>query len=362
MADQQGSENPASNPVDNPALNLQWRSTIESRVMSLESNQGATQQGQPSEDVLKDVKTGELWLIGVNVCLLIVQIITAAVYYKQLTQMRLATEASTAATFLASDTLATTTSQFDRSMNQVITQTASEYRAANATTQAAKSAQRAANIADTSLHVSERAYVNFQYRTGGINYDQHQVTMGLTNFGHLLPKDVSVIAHHALFTVPGGARETVDFSGPAMRSWNTTKFVPIGPGDASQLIVPFPGMIQEAMLSFHQLILVAGYILFNDGFPEDGIQTVAFCFKSQGSLVTQQVYLTPCDALAIIPLMNRKTVIPATNKSEGRKTTQTPVKNMCVKYVNALSYGGTASYVREQWVQTKQELFFERQL
>lgn len=278
--------------------------------MSLESNQGIAQQSQQSEEVLREVKTGELWLIGVNVCLLIIQVITAAVYYKQLTQMRIATEASTNATSLASDSLLTNASQFDRSMQQIITQTAIDYRAERATTQAANSAKRAAQIANTTLHLSERAYISFEYRSGGIDYANHSVVLGLTNYGHIPPNNLRAVAHHAIFEAPKGVDAIVDFAGPGIRNWNTTQFVAIGTGDTVHLIIPFPTMVEAKMTSFQQLILIAGYVFFNDGFPEDGETTVPFCFKSQGNVTTKQVYLTPCDAAAVIPLMETKDGYP----------------------------------------------------
>ncbi|MHB1745607.1 MAG: hypothetical protein ACYCRE_12690, partial [Acidobacteriaceae bacterium] len=75
------------------------------------------------------------------------------IYYGQLQQMTIATQASARSAQIASDALETSQSQFDRSMVQIIHQTA-------ATGEAAREAKEQARIADETLRKSQRPWVN----------------------------------------------------------------------------------------------------------------------------------------------------------------------------------------------------------
>jgi hypothetical protein len=99
-----------------------------------------TQNETTTEKLEKDIKRGEWWLIRIGVATLVINTIIACIYYQQLTQMRLATEASTQAVDLANDTLEYNNSNFDRAMQRTIDQTIASMNAANATKSAADTA------------------------------------------------------------------------------------------------------------------------------------------------------------------------------------------------------------------------------
>ena len=66
--------------------------------MTMESSKTARKKGEPTEALLSDVRTGEVWMIRINIVTLSVTIIIAIIYSLQLEQMRLATAAATDAT------------------------------------------------------------------------------------------------------------------------------------------------------------------------------------------------------------------------------------------------------------------------
>jgi hypothetical protein len=81
---------------------------LEERIMALESRKRARVEEAKSDQLVRDVKKGEWWLIGINALLLIATILIAFIYYGQLSQMRIATKATQDAVCVASRTLAET--------------------------------------------------------------------------------------------------------------------------------------------------------------------------------------------------------------------------------------------------------------
>src|SRR5271163_1601623 len=79
--------------------------TLEQRVMSLEAEARSDARQKNPDDLATVVKKAEWWMIGINAATLITTIIIACIYYHQLTQMRIATDASTNAVEIASDSL-----------------------------------------------------------------------------------------------------------------------------------------------------------------------------------------------------------------------------------------------------------------
>src|ERR1035438_8087110 len=76
-----------------------------------------------TRDIQEDIRSGERWLIGIGIASVFVNLMIANFYYGQLTQMRVATEASTKAANLAADTLDVSTGDFERTMRQLRYQT-----------------------------------------------------------------------------------------------------------------------------------------------------------------------------------------------------------------------------------------------
>jgi len=89
-----------------------------------------------------------------------VSLFLGVVYFLQLGEMRLATEASRQAVELASESLALNSSQFDRGMRQTVSQTASQIKATQASIKSAKAAQSAAQTASDQLEMADRPWIS----------------------------------------------------------------------------------------------------------------------------------------------------------------------------------------------------------
>jgi hypothetical protein len=105
MPDQIGRENPAGNPNGELPSQAAAIAAIEKRVEALESQPNTRSEISETENLERDIKKGEFWLILVNALLLVAQIIIACIYYGQLKEMRQATSAATQASLTAKDTL-----------------------------------------------------------------------------------------------------------------------------------------------------------------------------------------------------------------------------------------------------------------
>jgi hypothetical protein len=100
---------------------------------------------------LNEVRTGEWWLIRIGALTLVVNIVIAYIYYGQLKQMQIATEASARAAGYAGDALQQSDGQFQRTVTQLIYQTVSQAESASATKKSAGAALSANKTASKSL-------------------------------------------------------------------------------------------------------------------------------------------------------------------------------------------------------------------
>lgn len=110
----------------------------------------------------KDIRKGEIilcWITGIGVA---VNLVIALIYYGQLSQMRIATEASTKTAQLAADSLEYNAGQFDRNMRQIIYQTVAQAEAAAASQKAANAAKSTADTAVNQLELAERPWIKYE--------------------------------------------------------------------------------------------------------------------------------------------------------------------------------------------------------
>lgn len=106
-------------------------------------NNPAPGQEGDANNLEHDIRVAEYWLIGVGIASVVVNILIGYVYWQQLSQMRIATEASTKATEISRDALEYSNGNFDRTMHQVINQTIAQADAAKAARDASRIAKNA---------------------------------------------------------------------------------------------------------------------------------------------------------------------------------------------------------------------------
>ena len=171
---------------------------------------------------------------------------------------------------------------------------------------AAKSAAETTNLA---LHVTQRAYITtgtqeLDAATGAVN-------VYLVNSGHIPSGEAEAVTHEATFN-PESPRYLVDMSKPAERHWGRARLyqIPVG-GPTIGIAVPVPLFNEAQVKSALQVILIAGTIDYNDGFPDDPIQQWKFCIqtadmKSKKNIGdTGMVRWIPCDPKVVIPKMEK---------------------------------------------------------
>jgi hypothetical protein len=152
MQDQIGSQNPSGDPNGEASSQVALIAAIEKRVVALESQSHANENA--TENIERDkIKKGERWLISINFFLIIVQIIIAYIYYGQLQQMRMATEAATKAANVAADSFEINNGNFDRMMEQTIHQTFAQLESSGAARREAKTVSN--TLAETKRESNE---------------------------------------------------------------------------------------------------------------------------------------------------------------------------------------------------------------
>lgn len=154
MPDANDSQTPSGNADGDPPPPLPVVPTIERRVVALEAESRARNEEKERDELLKDVRTGEWWMISINGALLIATIVIAFIYVGQLNQMTIATQASTDAVRIAGDSFLISSGDFERTMRQTIYQTGAQITSAEAAKDSVETTQ-------TQMRLDERAWLGF---------------------------------------------------------------------------------------------------------------------------------------------------------------------------------------------------------
>jgi hypothetical protein len=167
-----------------------------------------------------------------------------------------------------------------------------------------KSADAAKSAADTAreaLHVSERAYIVDAAPELGVK----SITLSFVNTGHIPSGKVSIEAHEATINAATNAATpaaTLDLRDAVERHWGAYKVQSIFPGTNSlKLAIPVPQLSEDRLNVGLQQIVVAGYLVYSDGFPETPQQTLGFCQHTVYQTVIKHMFITPCDPQEMIP-------------------------------------------------------------
>jgi hypothetical protein len=232
---------------------------------------------------LEDIAKGERWLIGIGIAGVLVNLLLGSIYYQQLTQMRIATEASRQAVQLARDTLDYNSSQFDRAMQQTIRQTSSGYIASRA-------AKSASDIAKDTLHVSERAYIV----TGAASFDPKTrlASFPITNIGHIPSGDIEITFR--VLAQNASQRRTISNTFEGYR-WQKSRLPSLAQGVPMTFSQGIPNLDETRVNNGTQKLIATGFIMYNDGFPNSPLQRRNFCAETIWNLDLKKTITTPCD-------------------------------------------------------------------
>jgi len=170
--------------------------------------------------------------------------------------------------------------------------------------QAIKSADAAKSAADTArdaLHVSERAYINIA--TPKIDAAQGLFYLPIQNTGHIPSGIAQIIVHEATFNAP--AINPEDISSAAEKHWKKQDFISIAPGMPLQINVLLPAASAQKLIDGQQIVIVAGSISANDGFPDTPQRNGLFCWFSISHLNPKELNVMPCDPKVFVPQLEK---------------------------------------------------------
>jgi hypothetical protein len=165
----------------------------------------------------------------------------------------------------------------------------------------ADATQRAAKIAQDTLHISERAYI----ATGSpqIDYAKNLITVPLVNSGHIPSGKVELVSYEATLNPDKMTEGFTSFEYIVERHKGITHLTSIPPGlpPVVSIAFPIPKMSKDRLNNGTQLIMIVGTISYSDGFPNSPIQRSPVCTSTVYQTVAKDVYLAPCNAAEQLP-------------------------------------------------------------
>ena len=160
--------------------------------------------------------------------------------------------------------------------------------------ESADAAKRAADTARDALHISERAYL--ADGAPSINFPTKSVTIPFPNSGHIPSGAVQIVIHEATINVATPTAADIDLRTAIERHWGRYNFqsIPPAPVYPIAVAVPVPQMSEALLDSGRQTILLAGFIAYNDGFPDTTQQQWFFCQRTSFQNVMNRFFIGPC--------------------------------------------------------------------
>lgn len=293
MPEQISGQNPARNPECQLTPPPPTEPTLEQRVMALEAAHDSYQNEKNRNDLTAAVRTGERWLIVVNGLALLASIGIGVIYIFQLGEMKKATQAATKSVDIAASALRQNEGQFEKTLIEMKSQTRAEESAANV-------ARRSADIANETLHVSERAYV-FP-KTPQLDTGTSTLFLPIENIGHIPATKVHVIVHvQKTSKLPNGSYYS-------FVRWFQRDFIEIWPGEP--LSVGGVTIDQERTKRGEDAFTFGITVEYNDGFPDSKRQKRedAFCMSH---LENNHIGYGPCVVSNTLDLLRRADQYPS---------------------------------------------------
>ena len=156
---------------------------------------------------------------------------------------------------------------------------------------AADAAKSAADTAKDALYISQRAYLTDG--ASGINGSTKSITIPIINSGHIPSGPVEVVVHETTVNVTPAEADT-DLRTAVERHWGKYIFQSIPPGWPLSIAIPVPQMSEAYLNSGQQIVIIAGFIAYNDGFPDTTQQNWPFCQRTTYQSVMKRFFVGPC--------------------------------------------------------------------
>lgn len=173
---------------------------------------------------------------------------------------------------------------------------------------AADAATSAADTAKEALHVSERAYVT----EGNVVFDLDNllIKVPISNTGHIPSGETGITIHEAVANRTDPLRPTQNLP-IADCHWKHFQAQSVAVGTPHEITIPIEKADGAKVISDTQQIVVAGFIDYNDGFPDTPPRDWPFCDRTIYQPATKTVIIGPCDPAIYIQLMVRCDRYPA---------------------------------------------------
>jgi hypothetical protein len=164
----------------------------------------------------------------------------------------------------------------------------------------ANAANSSAATAKEAFHISERAFIYFA--NPSIEYPTKLMSIQVINGGHMAAHPVIVTSHEATFNLSTPA-EKPEFRDAIEKSWQNSTFPSINQSSPLGLAIPVPSLDQSKVDQGLQIIVIAGFATYSDGFEKDLGEKQFFCIQTIFHLLAKKSLLTPCDSAYYLPKM-----------------------------------------------------------
>jgi hypothetical protein len=179
--------------------------------------------------------------------------------------------------------------QFKQTLCQMKAQTAAQKEAADA-------ARDSVNVTKSSLRA--RIVINPQ----PVDFPRKLVSLSVENTGKISSGSVEIICHKAILQAVNGQ---FSFAMPIECGWKRYRSPSYAIGSQFSIALPILKASESEFIAGKQGFIAAGYIIYNDGFPEDGIERIPFCHRTQYSPPANTLFFIPCEPGTIIPLLEK---------------------------------------------------------
>jgi hypothetical protein len=190
---------------------------------------------------------------------------------------------------------------FDAGLGETTTLATAAGKQAIASEKGAVAAKSAADTAKDALHVSERAYVSIGQ--GEFDSNKKLMTIAIVNTGHIPSGDVKMTGFSMLLSAEGEKRGGFIIACHKMAD----ALGSVAPGTRGiSYNFTFPQGSKDLMLAGQQRIVIAGDILYSDGFHDTPIRHWPLCYESTYHTDLKQIILLPCDGSQYLPDMEKE--------------------------------------------------------
>lgn len=163
---------------------------------------------------------------------------------------------------------------------------------------AADAAHDAAITAKEAIHLSERAYIPIA--PSQFDLATSTITLSVTNSGRISSGSVDLTLH-AFIMNTDPSQSIIYLKDAVERGWKGSHYSSVPIGAPFQVGHVFKKMDPGLFNTGKQHVIVVGFAIYNDGFPDTPSQHSPFCMDAIFNTVMKRTQMTPCDPAVYLP-------------------------------------------------------------